>query len=331
MKTIRQSPLHFSAALRCALALSMLTPVTSWSQAETAPFPSQPITIVVGFPPAGGMDTVARLVADKLAPMLRQPVIVENRPGASSGVAARHVAAAKPDGHTIFVTSNSMLAHQLSSSAPGYDAERDLATIGKYVIQANLLVASNELPANTLAEVVALSKRQDLTYASPGLGSITHLAAEYLLTVLAGASVRHVPYAGAAPALSNVMGNHVPLGIVSAPSAVSAIQAGRLKGIVVTSSRRMPTLPNVATAIEAGYKDFVVETWGGFFAPAATPRHIIEALDVSIARTIVHPDVKKKLESMGYELTHLNPAEFREEIASEMRRWKHLLTKVSLK
>ncbi|HEX4328678.1 MAG TPA: tripartite tricarboxylate transporter substrate-binding protein [Burkholderiales bacterium] len=313
--------------LRALAAMLMAAALLPAAQAQDAPR----LTIVVGFPPGGGVDIVGRLVADRLAVLLARPVIVENRPGASSGVATRYIAQAKADGNIIFVNSNSMLVNQLINPEAGYDVERDLAPIGKYVGQPNLLAAAPDLPVSNLAEVVALSKTRDITFSSPGTGSIPHLAAEQLLNVLAGAKVRHIPYPGSAPALASVMGSQVQLASVSAPTAVAMVQGGKLKAIVVTSANRMAALPQVPTVIESGYPGFVVDTWAGFFVPAATPRAVIDKLDAAISKVIAEPEMKQKLIAQGFDINHLKPDEFRKDLGEEMKRWRSLLTRITLK
>ncbi|NBY07231.1 MAG: tripartite tricarboxylate transporter substrate binding protein [Betaproteobacteria bacterium] len=198
-KDIEMSLLKISKSIACAITTLGLLSASLIAQAQTDLIPGQKITMVVGFPPGGGVDIAGRLVAERLTALIGRPVIVENRPGASSGVATKYVAASKPDGHIIFVNSNSMLANQLINPDAGYDVDKDLAPIGKFFTQSNILVAHPDFPANTLAELVALSNKQDVTFSSPGLGSIPHLAAERLLTLLANAKIRHIPYAGAAP------------------------------------------------------------------------------------------------------------------------------------
>lgn len=319
-----------TAAARGVLALSLLGGPIAAAHAQAGPYPAQRITIVVGFPPGGGVDIFARVLAEKLTQSLGQPVIVENRPGASSGVATRHVAQARPDGYTVFVNSNSMIANQLTNPEAGYDVERDLLPIGKYVSQPNAIVAHPELPANTLAEVIALSKTRDITYATPGVGSIPHLAAEHLLTVLGGARVRHIPFPGAAPALSNTAGGQVQLASVTAPTVVGMVQGNRLKPIVVSSARRMQALPAVPTAAESGFPAHVVEVWGGVFVPAATPRAVTERLDQAISQAMTLPDVREKLAAQGFDITDVKGEVFLREIGEEVRRWRDLLTRVRL-
>jgi tripartite-type tricarboxylate transporter receptor subunit TctC len=329
-KDIEMSLLKISKSIACAITTLGLLSASLIAQAQTDLIPGQKITMVVGFPPGGGVDIAGRLVAERLTALIGRPVIVENRPGASSGVATKYVAASKPDGHIIFVNSNSMLANQLINPDAGYDVDKDLAPIGKFFTQSNILVAHPDFPANTLAELVALSNKQDVTFSSPGLGSIPHLAAERLLTLLANAKIRHIPYSGAAPALNSAMGAQVQFASVSAPTAVSMIKGGKLKGIVVTSAQRMNALPNVPTAIESGYKGFVVETWGGFFVAAGTPKAIINIYEIAISKVMAEPEIKEKLMGLGFELTNVKSDAFRQEINEELKSWRELLTKVKV-
>ena len=322
--------LKISKSIACFITAVGFLYLPFIAQAQTDLVPGQKITMVVGFPPGGGMDIAGRLVAERLTAILGRPVIVENRPGASSGVASKYVAASKPDGHTIFINSNSMLSNQLINPDAGYDVNKDLAPIGKFFTQSNILVAHPDFPANTMAELVALSNKQDVTFSSPGIGSIPHLAAERLLTLLANAKVRHIPYAGAAPALNSAMGAQVQFASVSAPTAVSMIKGGKLKGIVVTSAQRMNSLPNVPTAIESGYKGFVFETWGGLFVAAGTSKAIINIYETAISKVMAEPEIKEKLMGLGFELTNVKSDEFRQEINDELKSLRELLTKVKI-
>ncbi len=311
------------------LAIGLGCMVSGHAQTDT--FPNQRINIVVGFPPGGGVDIVARLIAEKLSPLLKQPVVVENRPGASSGIAARHVAQAKPDGYTLFLTSNSVVANQLINKDAGYDVEQDLASVGKYVAQANIFVAHPSTTGNSVASVIAQSKGADVTFASPGIGSIPHLAAEQLFNVIGGGKIRHIPYPGAAPALTATAGNQVPYAMVTAPPAVNLIKSGRLKGIAVASAKRMPALPDVPTMIESGYPGFVVDTWAAVFAPRSTPAKVIDTLHHAIASTLSEPDVRSKLMDLGFEVDIIAGPAFQHELSAEVKSWKSLLTKIELK
>ena len=299
--------------------------------AQTDAYPSKPIHFVVGFPPGGGVDVIARLVADKLVQSLGQPVVVENRPGASTSIATRAVASAKPDGYTLLINSNSMLANQITNPGAGYNVERDLIPVLKAAVQSNIVVAAPDLPVATLKDVIELSRRQDLTYGTPGEGSIPHLAAESLFTALAGAKLRHIPYSGAAPALTAVMGSQVQLACVTAPPAIPFVKGGRLKGIVVTTARRISALPSVPTAIESGFPGFEVETWVGFFVPTGTLPSRVGALSNAILKALAVPDVKDKLVSLGFESAETTGVAFQREISGELKRWADVVQKANLK
>ena len=315
---------------RC-IALGAALMATGAGYAQTGPYPSQRVHFIVGFPPGGGVDIVARLVAEKLTPLFGQPVVVENRPGAGTSIATRYVASAKPDGYTLLMNSNSMLANQVINPNAGYDVERDLVPVLKAAVQPNIIVATASLPAKTLKEVIELSKRQDMTYGSPGAGSIPHLAAEQLFTALAGTKIRHIPYPGAAPALTSALGGQVSLAVVTAPPAVPHVKAGKLKGIAVTTAKRMAALPDVPTVIESGFPGFVVETWAGFFAPAATPPAVLQTLSGAMLKALAMPEVKEKLASLGFEAADLATEPFRREISNELKQVAEVVQKANLK
>jgi tripartite-type tricarboxylate transporter receptor subunit TctC len=314
-----------------AFVVALVALGTGSGHAQTGSYPSQRVHIIVGFPPGGGVDIVARLVADKLTPMFGQPVVVENRPGAGTSIATRYVAGAKPDGYTLLMNSNSMVANQVINPNAGYDIERELVPVLKAAVQPNIIVAAADLPAKTLKDVIELSKRQDITYGSPGAGSIPHLAAEHLFTALAGARLRHIPYPGAAPALTSALGGQVSLVVVTAPPAVPHVKAGKLKGIAVTTAKRMAALPQVPTVIESGYPGFVIETWAGFFAPAATPPAVLQALSGAMLKTLAMPEVKERLASLGFEPADLTTEPFRREISGELKQVAEIVKKANLK
>jgi tripartite-type tricarboxylate transporter receptor subunit TctC len=313
------------------IAVVLAVAAAGASYAQSKPYPSQRVHVIVGFPPGGGVDIVARLVAEKLTGIFGQPVVVENRPGAGTSIATRYVGSAAADGHTLLMNSNSMVANQVINPAAGYDIERDLVPVLKAAVQPNIIVATASLPAKTLKDVIGLSKSQDMTYGSPGAGSIPHLAAEQLFTALAGAKVRHIPYPGAAPALTSVLGGQTSLAVVTAPPAVPHVKAGRLKGIAVTTAKRMAALPEVPTVIESGYPGFVVETWAGFFAPAATPPAVLQTLSGAMLKALAMPDVQEKLASLGFEPAELTTEPFRREIASELKQVAEVIRKADLK
>lgn len=316
---------HATLALAAVLGAMVLP---SGGVAQEA-YPARNITIIVGFPPGGGVDVVARLMADKLSAMFGKPVVVENRAGASGSLATRQVATMKPDGYTLLMNSNSIVANQVINSKAGHDIERELTPVMKVAGQPNILVASPDLDVKTLADVIALSQKRELDFGSPGVGSIPHLAAEYLFT-LTGAKAKHIPFPGAAQALTAVAGGHVPLALVTAPPAVTLVQGGKLKGIVVTSAQRMAALPQVPTVIETGTKDFVIDTWAGFFVPAGTPKPVLDQLQEAMLKVLAMPDVKERLSALGFEQAGTRSEAFAAEIKAELVRWKDVAAKAKI-
>jgi len=294
-------------------------------------YPSKPVHFIVGFPPGGGVDVIARLVADKFTQITGRHAVVENRPGASTGIATRAVGSAKPDGYIVLVNSNSMVANQVTNASAGYNIERELMPVLKAAVQSNIVVAAPDLPVANLKDVIALSRRQDLTYGSPGEGSIPHLAAESLFTALAGTKLRHIPYSGAAPALIAVAGSQVNLACVTAPPAIPLVTGGKLKGIVVTTAKRIAALPNVPTAIEAGFPGVSIETWVGFFLPAGTPSNVSTALSNAVLQALAMADVKEKFVALGFESADTAGAVFQREIAGELKLWADVVQKANLK
>ena len=226
---------------------------TSPAQAQRGAYPSAPVRLVVGFTPGGGVDIIARLLGQKMSGIWGQPVIVENRPGASTAIATRFVAASPADGHTILINSNSMLVNQVASASAGYDVERQLIPVVNAAWQPNIIAAAPDLPVSSLADVISLSRTRKLSYGTPGHAGISHLAGTYLFGMLAKVNILHVPYKGAAPALSAVMSKETELSFTTLPPAVPLIKSGKVKAIAVTPARRAASLPEVPTIAESGF------------------------------------------------------------------------------
>lgn len=293
-------------------------------------YPERPITIIVGFPPGGGVDVVARVMAEKLTQILGKSVVVENRAGASGSLATRQVASLPPDGYTLLMNSNSILANQVVNASAGHDVERDLTPVMKAAVQTNILVAAPSLGVSTLADVVKLARTRDLDYGSPGLGSIPHLAAEQLFALL-NIKPKHIPYPGAAQALTAVTGGHIQMACVTAPPAVTLVQGGALKGIAVTGARRLAALPDVPTVMESGQQNFAVDTWAGFFVPARTPQPVVDKLTGAMKQVLAMPDVQARLTTLGFESSGMVGADFGRDISAEIARWKDVAQKAGLK
>jgi len=300
---------------------------------EKAPdhFPSRPIRLVVSFPPGGGVDAVARLFADKMSPMLGQPVVVENRGGASGSIAGKQVAGASPDGHTVLVASNSMLVAQVMNPRTGLDIERDLQAIASTAPQAVIIVTHPDIPVTSLADLVALSRTRKLNYGSPGMGSVPHLVIEHLFTATANVRMEHIPFPGAAQALTGVLSNQVEVAVVTLPPAVSLVTSGKVKGIAVTTPTRAAALPEVPTTTEAGYPNVAVTVWNGFFVPAQTPKPIADKLGEAILTVAAMPDIKQKLGQLGFELTSMPGAEFQRAVGNELATWGQIVEKANIK
>ena len=293
-------------------------------------YPSRPVRIIVGFPPGGGVDAVARLFADKTTGIFGQPVIVVNHGGAAGGIAGKQVSAENPDGYTVLVNSNSMVIFSLMNPKADLVVERDLQAIASAAPQAIIIVAAPNLKANSLNELIELARRRTLNYGTPGLGSIPHLVIEQLLMTLPGLQMQNVPFQGAAPALTAVMANQIDIASVTLPPAAPLVTAGKVKGVVVTSRRRSAALPQVPTTAESGYPNIVATAWTGFFVPPKTPQAVVDRLEQAILQIAAMPDIREKLAELGFEPTSTPGAQFRSELSAEIKTWTAVLDKANL-
>lgn len=305
-----------------AAALSLLS-----FAAGAAGFPEKQITIVTPFPAGSSSDLIPRLVAPIVSKTLGVPVIVENRPGANGSLGAALVARSPADGHTILLGTTGVLAiNQWIYANPQYLPERDFTPITNAAATPNLLVVHPSVKANTLKEVVELSKSQasGLSYASAGNGSTSHLCGE-ALKVASGAKVVHVPYKGPAPASQDLLGGSVSMMCDNFSNVVNHVQSGRLKAIALTGASRNPLLPNVPTSAEAGFPDVQAGIWYGFVAPAGTPKATVDKLNGAIAQALREPAVKERLEGLGLEVIADKPEAFKTFIAKESARMKSVV------
>jgi tripartite-type tricarboxylate transporter receptor subunit TctC len=300
-------------------------------QAQRGPYPAGPVRIIVGFPPGGGVDVVARLIAQKMPGVWGQQVVVENRPGASSVIATRLVASAAPDGYNVLINSNSMLVNQVVNPNAGYDVERQLIPILNVAWQPNIIVAAPGLPVTSLENVVSLSRTRKLSYGTPGQGSIPHLAGVYLFEVLAKTDVLHVPYSGAAPALGATVAGQIDLAFVTLPPATQLVKAGKVKGIAVTSAKRASALPDVPTVAESGFPGYEVNVFAGFFMPAGTPKSVVDRFREAVLKVIDMPDIKEQLSSLGFDPADTSSDEFRRLISDEIRKWAKVVETTHIK
>ncbi len=293
-------------------------------------YPSRTIKLVVSFAPGGGVDAMVRLFAAKLTVLLGQPVVVENRGGAAGLIAGRAIAAMEPDGYNVLVTSNSMIIAQLMNASPGLETLRDLQAVASVAPQAIIVTASPDLRVTTVKDLIALAKTRNLNYGTPGTGGAPHLMFEHL-SALANVRMTHIPFAGAAQALTAALSNQTELAVTTLPPAVSLVTSNKLKGIVVTGASRSSALPDVPTAIESGFPNFDVTVWGGFFVPAKTPQAVSTRLGDAILKVAAMPDIKQKLEQLGFEPTSIPGDKFQASLAEEMKMWNGVIENAGLK
>jgi tripartite-type tricarboxylate transporter receptor subunit TctC len=285
-----------------------------------AGFPNKPLRLLVPFTPGGVSDGSARLVAEYLTRRLNQTVIVDNRPGASGLVSGQHVAQADPDGYTLMLGYNGLLAinpHVIAKMP--YDTMQDLAAVGKVGDYPSVLAANPGLGVRNWRELFALSKSraEGLSYGTSGTGGTEHLIG-VLLTQRTGANLIHIPYKGAGPALLDAIAGHIPLSLTSVAGGGSHIRAGKLTAIAVSSEKRSPSLPDVPTFIESGVPDFVVNSWIGIIAPGRTPRPIIDKLNAELNAVLENAELRERLAALGVNATPGTPEAFHAEIKSDL-------------
>ena len=313
----------FDPRRRAALMGGAATLLATTLPARAADYPARPVTIVVAFTPGGPSDVLARIVGKKLETLLGQPFVIENRPGAGGNIGAEVVARAAPDGYTLLMGNNSILATNaaLYRKLP-YDAEKDFQPISLIGTQANILVVNPSVPAHSMAELIALAKANPgkLNFASSGYGAAAHLAGELFKTE-AHIDIVHVAYKGAAPALQDVIAGHVQMMFATAASVVGLIQGGAVRPLAVTTLKRTALFPDIATVDELGLKGFDATTWHGLVAPAGTPKEIVASLHRATIEALRDPAVRKSLGELGVDIVGDSPAEFAAYIKTEIPKW----------
>ena len=312
-----------------ALGAAMLCNAQSYAQ--RGPYPSSPVRIIVGFPPGGGVDVVARVLGQKMSGIWGQPVVVENRPGAASVVGTRLAIHATPDGHSVLINSNTMVLNQIVNRNAGYDIEHDLIPVINVAWQPTIIVAAPAVPAATVKELVALARTRKMSFGSPGQGSMPHLGAAYLFGMLTKTEVLHVPYSGAAPALTATLGGQTDLAFVTMPPAVPFVKAGRLKAIAVTSAKRTLALPEVPTVAESGFPGYEVNVFSGFFMPAGTPSAAVQRFRETVLKVLAMPDIKEQLATLGFEPADTSHEDFRRLVADEIAKWTKVVKATGFK
>jgi tripartite-type tricarboxylate transporter receptor subunit TctC len=296
-------------------------------------YPSRPLSMVVGFAPGGGTDTVARILAKTLGDVLGQQVVVENRAGAGGNIATDYVAHAAPDGYTLLLGNVGSLtvAPHLIANLP-YDPLRDFAPITMAVVFANVVVVPASSPAQTLAEFVKLAREKPgtITYGSSGIGGAGHLAGE-LLKGAAKIDIVHVPYKGGGPAMQGMLGGQIHAYFAAPSSVVGHIKSGRVRALATTGPRRAQLLPDVPTIAESGYPGYEAMNWYAYVAPAKTPKDIIGRLNREIVKALAAPDVAAFLENQGMEPSSSSPEELGRYIAREYETWGKVVRQAGIK
>ncbi|MGH6673746.1 MAG: Bug family tripartite tricarboxylate transporter substrate binding protein [Xanthobacteraceae bacterium] len=316
----------FAARLTAALLATLLGAPLAQAAAQT--YPTRSITLIVPYPPGGGVDLVGRLVGQQLTKALGQQVVVENRGGAGGMIGTRDLAHATPDGYTLGI----MLTGISLSPNAGYDVNKDFSPIGLIASTPIFIVANPAFPAKSLADVVALAKKQPgkLAEGTPPAPTINYFAAR-LFNLMAGVDITVVSYKGTAPLTNDVLGDHVPLGFDTIPAAVSNVQAGQLRAIAVTGPARSATLPNVPTAAESGLPGFDAVQYYGLTAPAGVPRPIVDRLNTELRTMLASDEFKKRLIAAGDDPAPSTPEQYAANIRHEEGKWAALVKKLGLK
>ena len=312
--------------LLSAVAL-IATVIAAENEARAQAYPSKPIRIIMPYVPGGSTDLNARVVGAKLSEALGQPVIVENRAGAAATIGTEAVVRAAPDGYTLLLGAvQPVVLNPIAFRNLRYDPDRDLAPIIINLLVPNYFVVHPSFPARNLQELIAFVKRNPgkVSYASSGIGTTGHLSG-LLLAQMAGLTMEHIGYKGSAPATTEVVAGQVPILIDQPVPSINFIRSGKLRAIAAGSAQRIAVLPDLPTAAEQGLAGYESSTWFGFFAPAATPRAVIERLHATIARIMQMPDVRDKFEPQGYAPVALNPAEAAARIVSDREKWGRLM------
>jgi tripartite-type tricarboxylate transporter receptor subunit TctC len=311
-------------ALGSALALPSI------ARAEGGTWPTRPVRLIVPYPPGGATDVIARVYADHVSQTLGQPVVIENRPGASGNIGIDAVAKAAPDGYTIGAgtVSNFSINQYLYKSVP-YDIEKDLRPIALGWEFPNIaVVAPGKVPAKTLQEFItwAKSKRGGITYGSTGVGTTTHLSSAMLFSRL-GIEAVHVPYRGASQIQPALLSGDIDFAIDGVASYQALVEAGQIRALAVTSAERWPTLPQIPTMAESGMENFVVTVWGGFVAPAATPNAVVERLNAALKATVDDASQRERFARVGAKPIWTSAADAAARAAKERPMWRETIEK----
>jgi len=321
-----QAKLIFMAAVTAMLYAETSALAQISSAGSGATYPAKPIRVIVGFPPGSGADITARVIGAKAGEALAQQVIVDNRPGAASNIAAELSAKAPPDGYTLFIgTVANTINATLYPKLP-FDFARDFAPVALTTAAPNVLVVHPSVPAKSVKELVALAKGRpgQLNFASSGTGTAPHLSGE-LFKALAGVNLVHIPYKGSPPAVTDLMAGEVALMFSPSSTVLPHVKSGRLRALAVTTASRLPSLPDLPTVAESGLKGYETITWFGFVAPAKTPPAVVTRLNAEIVKVLALPDVRNQFGIQGIEVLGGTPEQFASTIRDEIAKWAKVI------
>jgi tripartite-type tricarboxylate transporter receptor subunit TctC len=314
-----------------ALAACAVAWATGSAAALAQPYPNRPLRMVIAFPPGGTSDFVGRVVASKLAEYLGQPIVVDNKPGATGLIGTQFVQQAAPDGYTILLAPSDFTLIPGLQPKPPYDPVKDFAAVGLLINYPHVVVANPNLAANSAKELIALARAKpgELNFASGGNGASNHISG-VAFEHAAGITLTHVPYKGNGPAITDLLADRVQLLFTSIGPVEGHLKTGKLKAIAVTGPKRLAALPDVQTISENALPGYEFLTWYGLAVPAGTPRAIVDRLNADLRKTMASPEVRDKLSSIGGDLTVNSPDEFAAMIAAEVVRWKKLVKDTGL-
>jgi tripartite-type tricarboxylate transporter receptor subunit TctC len=310
---------------RFAAASFALAALLATGAAPAQQYPDKPVRLVVPFPAGGPADLVARLLSAKLTERWGQALVVENRGGAGGNIGTAAVAKSAADGYTLLLTTSVFMCNPSLYKSTGYDPFKDFAPVTLVGISATIIVRHPSLAGvNTMHDIAQLAKTSPVNYASPGIGTAGHLAAE-LFKTLAKVDMQAVPFAGAGPAINALLGGQVKLGFMAVPSTVPHVKSGRMIAIAVTSPKRLEVLPDVPTVAESGYPGFQVDNMYGLLAPKGTPPEVVRRLNADVVQLLKQPEVRKPLETATIEIVADTPEEFSRYIESEYFKWARVV------
>lgn len=315
-----------------ATAAGLVVAGTGGATAAQSAYPAKPIRLIVPYPPGGSTDIAARVVGEQISQSLGQRFVVDNRPGAGGNIGMQLAATSDPDGYTVVVGTTAHAINMTLFKDLSYDTVKDFEPIALLTEVPLMLVVNPSVKAQTVAELIALAKREpgSLDVASSGNGQSTHLAAE-LFNAMAGVKMTHIPYKGSAPAITDVVAGHVQLMFDTVMSALPHVQAGKLRALAVTSAKRAPVVPDVPTIAEAALPGYEAIAWNGLFAPKGTPRTIIDQLNAETVEAVRSDSVIKQFASMGATARPTTPDEFASYVRNEVTKWAKVVNESGAK